>query len=389
MLRVMFLLRKFDPSTGLSKFVVETTRRMNSIEPVLVTNKIRDGMKDDPRISHLKVYEIGGSAGRFLFKWSRIEEIVRKEKIGLINVHGGFLSSLAIPSLAKIGIPIVFTSHTNKLSVGEFRHLFFMDIFREYKLFLDVGDVILSLILPRKCISRSLRNPLLNHVSYPTPSEVSKMRLFLPGMKVSALPSGGVDPSIFKPSVDARNDGTILFFGRARLIRGADVTIRAFEKVHLKYPKLKLQLLLLEDIDSHRIKKMVRNSKARGAIDIQIGENHDINGIIALSTIVVLPFRWPRGMPSHPLTLLEAMSCRCVCISSNVAAIPDIIIDNFNGFLLQNPENPNELVGMIVRAINSNSDEIGNNARDTVIEKYSWQSIAGNLESTLLALAKV
>jgi glycosyltransferase involved in cell wall biosynthesis len=71
-----------------------------------------------------------------------------------------------------------------------------------------------------------------------------------------------------------------------------------------------------------------------------------------------------------PTSLLEAMSCGCAVVSTDNCEIPEVIQNDYNGFLSNDPE---ELKSYL-RHLISNPDKarkLGKNARDTVIEKFS------------------
>lgn len=78
-----------------------------------------------------------------------------------------------------------------------------------------------------------------------------------------------------------------------------------------------------------------------------------------------------------PTSLLEAMACGCAVVSTSNCEIPEVIKNEYNGFLSNNPE---ELKNYL-RHLISNPDkarELGKNARDTIIEKFSEEKFIEN-----------
>lgn len=71
-----------------------------------------------------------------------------------------------------------------------------------------------------------------------------------------------------------------------------------------------------------------------------------------------------------PTSLLEAMSCGCAVVSTATCMIPEIIQNGVNGFI-SNDEN--ELRSYIELLLNDDelNKQIGENARNTIIEKFS------------------
>ena len=64
-------------------------------------------------------------------------------------------------------------------------------------------------------------------------------------------------------------------------------------------------------------------------------------------------------------------------IASNVAGIPEIVSDGYNGLLV--PPKDTEALSEAMQKLASNPElrnEMGKNARRTVDERFSWRSIA-------------
>ena len=77
-----------------------------------------------------------------------------------------------------------------------------------------------------------------------------------------------------------------------------------------------------------------------------------------------------------PTVLLEAMACGTPCLCSPVGAIPGIIQDGINGFILEN-RNPDFIARKAKEIIlNMVSDEISERARQTILDKYSMEAAA-------------
>jgi len=70
-----------------------------------------------------------------------------------------------------------------------------------------------------------------------------------------------------------------------------------------------------------------------------------------------------------PMSLLEAMSSACICISTATCQIPDIVKDGENGFLADTPE---EMRGIIAEVLSRPEDfaYIGEAARQTIIDRF-------------------
>ncbi|MCH7762933.1 MAG: glycosyltransferase family 4 protein [Candidatus Marinimicrobia bacterium] len=86
-----------------------------------------------------------------------------------------------------------------------------------------------------------------------------------------------------------------------------------------------------------------------------------------------------------PNTLCEAMLCECIPVGSNVNGIPDAI-DNC-GFILMK-KNIDEAVALAQKALNSEAN-LGKQARNRIIEKYSIEKRENSLLSIIRASCKI
>lgn len=81
-----------------------------------------------------------------------------------------------------------------------------------------------------------------------------------------------------------------------------------------------------------------------------------------------------------PMALLEAMSCGCAVVSTETCMIPEIITHGYNGLISNNPE---ELRKYCVELLNNpqQAREMGQNARNTILEKYNLSLFVDNWNS--------
>jgi len=144
----------------------------------------------------------------------------------------------------------------------------------------------------------------------------------------------GIDETLFNKNVLPHSIGKkkgikILFAGRLITQKGIGVFVKALsllknENIHfvvagLGGVKQFKQLLKDYNIPSHKISFL-------GFIP-----NHELPSVYRACDIFVLPSYYE----NFPISLLEAMSCGCCCISTDVGAVDEIIENGINGFLLQ------------------------------------------------------
>lgn len=110
-------------------------------------------------------------------------------------------------------------------------------------------------------------------------------------------------------------------------------------------PANKLKELFIKKINDYNLQNFIK-----------LNENFDIKSkfnILASNNLFVLPtFYNGEGLP---LSIIEAMSCGLPIISTNQGAISDLVINNYNGFVLEEKKNPNECAEKIFK-LNSNNE---------------------------------
>lgn len=88
-----------------------------------------------------------------------------------------------------------------------------------------------------------------------------------------------------------------------------------------------------------------------------------------------VPSRWE----GFGIVFAEAMACEALVITTNIAPMNEYIIDWFNGFLFDDPNNPKEIATKIRSACECEKavqQNIGNVARHTVTQQFSSKKIA-------------
>lgn len=81
------------------------------------------------------------------------------------------------------------------------------------------------------------------------------------------------------------------------------------------------------------------------------------------------------GIDMSPLTLLEAQLMKKPVIATSVGGIPELIEDGKTGFLI-NKQNEDELIEKISILLNQKIDDFGENGRNFVSKKFSWEKIS-------------
>lgn len=106
-----------------------------------------------------------------------------------------------------------------------------------------------------------------------------------------------------------------------------------------------------------------------------IGYRSDIAQILCAADIFVLP----SSIEGFPLSILEAMASDCVCVASAVGAVPDIIKEGENGFVVE-PGNHNAIISSLFY-LHDNQETLVHmqkQSRDTVLKLYSSEVLGAN-----------
>jgi len=164
----------------------------------------------------------------------------------------------------------------------------------------------------------------------------------------------------------------ILFMGRLDSVKRIDWIINAFRMLPCKD---NLKLVIAGDIgpsDGLGYKSYLLKLANSDRRIIFTGFQSDNIKEELLSNCVL--FVLPSIVEAMPVVLLEAMSYGRPCLVTNIPAHQWIISDGENGFLT-NKDNFNEFVhklAMIFKMNHSTLENLGEKARNTVKEKFSW-----------------
>lgn len=112
-----------------------------------------------------------------------------------------------------------------------------------------------------------------------------------------------------------------------------------------------------------------------------LGSRRDIENLLNDSDVFIHPAIWNEGFG---ITIVEAMSLGLLCIGTNKGAIPEIIKNDKNGYLVE-PNNPQELARILERlSVNIDSVEI-RSLREQALkdsQKYTITNLIKNLTYT-------
>jgi len=202
----------------------------------------------------------------------------------------------------------------------------------------------------------------------------------VPKEDVVVIPNG-VDPEEFKPDRKKRqkvrgtlnideNEVVLMFSGYEFKRKGLKYVIEALPKI-----KNGVKLLVVGKDNPTPYKKLAQKL---GVLDkiIFTGFVPDISEYYSASDVFVFPTLYePFG-----LVITEAMASGLPVIVSEFAGASEIIKNGYNGFLIKNPTNPNEIAEILNTIIGDDKAmrQMSKNARKTA-ERYSWDNVTKRL----------
>ena len=204
--------------------------------------------------------------------------------------------------------------------------------------------------------------------------------------------TNGIDINNFKPNNEVKNkfkkdykisEDVFLWVavGRLEQQKNYKLMINAFAEVS-KHRKVKLLILGEGELRSE-YEELINNLELNDKIEL-IGVRKDIQEFLNIADGFVMSSSW-EGMPN---VIMEAQALGKIVVATKVGGVPELVINNETGFLVEN----NDLEGLIKKIIyvidlnEEKKDEISKNARKHIIDNYSITCICEKWEELFLSL---
>jgi len=189
--------------------------------------------------------------------------------------------------------------------------------------------------------------------------------------------ANGIDLTFFTNEIKEKvNNNSIIYVGSLGERKGIKLLLSISSELIKEFPDIKISIVgNYESINDEReITNYYKNSildKNNVILFGQVGYKELIEAY-SKNTIFVLP----SYNENFPMSILEAMASGLVIIATSVGAIPEVIENGVNGFVIE-PGNPNELLEKI-KALFSDYEliaRIQNNNYFTVRNKYDIRKL--------------
>lgn len=288
-------------------------------------------------------------------------KICRRNRIEILHLQGKYFAPAGFFVKHLLGIPVIITARDYQLVCNygfclwskntscDIREYFFKD----FKMYID------SYIFQKNPISylvnfvyalrgRAVRNMYkyfatkLNKVVCisKAEAEIYKNNGF---KNVSVI----YNPMDFK-SNHSKTKNKIVYAGRLTPGKGIDLLIKAFEKVILEYPKLKLEVygegFLKNYLKTHVPKSIIKNVVLKGHISHQ-----DLLKQLSNSLVAIMPSVWPEPFGR---VALEAISQGTPAVVTKVGGLPEIVDNGITGYICS--PTPDDLSKSIKEALAEN-----------------------------------
>lgn len=165
-----------------------------------------------------------------------------------------------------------------------------------------------------------------------------------------------------------KNDFIVGYLGRLASGKGLEYLLDTFEVLYRENCIYKL--LVVGDGDIYKELKNVVKEKNLEQVVLFPGNVDNVEDYLCLFDIFILP-SFSEGIP---ISLLEAMYFKRISICTNVGGIPEVLEDNYNGFLIEK-NNPLDLLEKVEHA-RLNFDSLGfikKNAFNTVVNRFDFR----------------
>jgi glycosyltransferase involved in cell wall biosynthesis len=193
-----------------------------------------------------------------------------------------------------------------------------------------------------------------------------------------AITGNGVEPGFLAGSTNGRKEPIVLYVGRFEASKGLLDLLEAARIVLARHSKPVPRFVL---VGSGPLLEPVRERLAQNGLgrhvelkgQIGVDRRHELQDLYQRAQLFVLPSHH-EGMPT---VLLEAMASGLPAVSTAVGGALEVVADGENGLLVPAHE-PEALANALMTLLSSASlrQEIGQKARASIKERYSWQAIA-------------
>lgn len=222
-------------------------------------------------------------------------------------------------------------------------------------------------------------------------NEEDKAEIGINNNKVLVVKGSAVNEDKFNPNVEANqtlineyknsvdsNGKTLIFVSRLLRQKGLTYLIEAVNKINISDSQTKFNLLIAGWIDPNNpdslTEQEIKNYDKNENI-VFLGKRTDINELIALADIAVLPTYYREGTPRF---LLEAMAMGKPILTTDMPGCNHLIKNNKNGKLIV-PKSIDSIIEGLLYLNDKDLQELGKNSRLIYESEFSEEVVYNQL----------
>jgi len=356
----------------LSKYLVKHNNNIVILTPE------NDGKKYEPCLPGIKVIRVKSEINYYAKTKIRLwydlitygikaklmlNNLIKDVGLDVIHYHNTIIESLITKGVKKV--PVVFTAHESYfLSLAELKK-------KRLYYYLSHPDF---LIAPSKELLEKAREFGVFPKGYkyiPNGVDVDK---FAPKENIFVFDKIGVN----------NNVPTILSARRLEPKNGVEYLIRALPLIIDRIPDTKL-IIVGDGSQRDYLQNIAKQLNVFDSI-VWFGarDNSEMSDVYNSVDVVALPSL----QEATSITGLEAMACGKPLVGTEVGGIPEIILKNITGYLVP-PRDVSKLAEKIVMVLSNSKrrKELGQAARNYVVQNFSWHKIAEQTNNIYQSLA--
>lgn len=292
----------------------------------------------------------------------KLRKLIKNENIGLIHAHDVRASIAA--KLASFNLNVTLISHIH----GQYDWLKSKSILKVIdKLFRDKYDLSLA-------CSKNVKE---FYCKYNSKSNKDKVIVLPNSFNLNEINKTNIiSKEEFKSINNIPNDKYIFgYIGRLIDLKGIDLIIESFNLFQKKHPN-SILIIVGAGVEKEKLVNLTIKYNLSTKIYF-IGYKRDVYNWLNIFDSFILSSK-REGLP---LTILEAMAMKKIVISTNVGGIPELIVNNYNGILIEEREPLLLLKSMEYVYVNKNEvSKIVENAYKHLTLNYSIKDYINKIQ---------
>ena len=200
---------------------------------------------------------------------------------------------------------------------------------------------------------------------------------------------GGIDLAVFPPSMDTKEvdkkyklleEKLVLFSGKLTKYKGVKYLIAAAKRINAVIG------IVGDGPERANLEALAKNLNLTNVRFFGYIGNNDLIKLYYRADVCVVPSVWDEPLG---LVVLEAMATKTPVVVTRKGGIPLMVKDGHNGFFVR-PRNPKEIAEKVNLLLSNESlrKKMGEKARQTVLERFTWAKIAERFESMYMEFKK-